>query len=502
MAKDYNILFTRKNKFYTDNEATWRRSRDAYGGGNKYIHQGLIKHMSEIKPEFDERLARAYYLNYPRRIAMLITQCVLATRPQRDGADSDIVEDFSRTGLRVDEVMRQFCTFMNVYGCAWLAVDMPRFDGPKTKEDEQKERLRPYCLALNPLQVLDWCYGMDGQLEWVLMSEDTLDNTDPFAQPKQMDVRKLWTRQDVTIVTRNKATGEQTETILPHGLECVPFIRHVEVDGYGIGENHWFEDVVRISDAMLNDGSEAQMNVVKQMFGLLVVPEDFIDGIKAQQQEDEANNERPKDEKLSHVLARSAALYESEAGKGCCRYIAPSGAETATIRSEIDALRRELFNVVGLALAKDTKMVESAEAKAWDFQAVEQYMATRADVLEQCETQAWKLLAMWMPTIKVPTISYNRNFAILDLKEAIAALLELSGFNQDNDPYQREIGKTALSLLNRLRQLPPSVEKAVLELIDKSTPGKDAAEQQRMVDDMKRQAAGGAVDVDNAGNAG
>ncbi len=502
---DTNIIFSRKHPFYTENEGVWQRCKAAYGGGGKYIKQALVRHISEIGPEFTERMARAYYHNYPRSISRMIVQCVLSNRPCREGADAEIEEDFSRTGLRVDEVMRQFCAFLNVYGCAWLAVDMPSFDGYKTKMDEIAERLRPYCVALNPLQVVDWCYGSDGQLLWVIVREDRLDNSDPFATAANIEVRKLWTRADVTTIAYNQKTGVKTVTTVQHGLGAVPFVRHVEIDGYGIGENHWFEDVVRISDAILNAGSEAQMNTVKQMFGLLVIPEDFMDNVRQQKQMQDKKPGGESEEPLSYTLARSAALYESAEAKGCCRYISPSGTETATIRSEIDAMRKELYNVVGLATSKDTRLVESAEAKAWDYQNMEHYMATRADVLEQCEIRAWQLLNKWMPTIPVPKVSYNRNFAILDLKESVAALLELSGFNQQNDDYQREIGKTALMMLNRLRQLPQAVQERIIEAIEKSTPGADAAEIAAMVREMRNMPSGQDdggqnANVDNSGN--
>ena len=246
---------------------------------------------------------------------------------------------------------------------------------------------------------------------------------------------------------------------------------------------------------------------VKQMFGLLVIPEDFLDTVREQQEHDkngasgDAGTMKP-GEPLSYTLARSAALFESAEGKGVSRYIQPAGTETAAIRAEIEALRREMYSAVGLAASKDTKMVESAEAKAWDFQNVEAYMATRADILEQCEVEAWKMVNHWMPTVPVPTVSYNRNFAILDLKESVATLLELSGFNQENDPYQREIGKTALTMLNRLRQLPADKVEEILKLIEASTPGSDKAEQQEMIRAMQG-AAGGLPDggdIDNRGS--
>ena len=311
------------------------------------------------------------------------------------------------------------------------------------------------------------------------------DNTDPFAEAADIRILKLWTRYDVITIAYNGRTGEKTVTTLTHSLGCVPLIRHVETDGFGIGENHWFEDVVRISDAILNAASEAQMNIVKQMFGLLVIPEDFLESVRGMK-EDELREPTGK-EPLSHVLARSAALFESEAGKGVSRYISPSGTETAVIRSEIDAMRKELYSVVGLAASKDTKMVESAEAKEWDFQNVEHYMGTRADILEQCEHRAWELLNLWNPAIAVPSISYNRNFAIMDLRESVQTLLQLGQFNPENDAYQREIGKTAVSMLNRIRQMPQDAMDEAISHIDQSTPGTDAAERAEMVHTMQQE---------------
>lgn len=474
---DYGRLFTLEHPFYSAHKFIWERNHRAYSGGKTYVNEALISHLSEIPEEFKERVLRAYYFNWPRKIARIITQYVLATRPERQNADCDLVEDWSRTGLRTDEVMRQFSTYLNIFGAAWLAVDMPSFDGVKTKADEIREKLRPYCVALSPLQVTDWCYGTDGNLEWVLVKDFEYDNSDPFRDPIKVDIRRLWTRDEVLTVAQY-SNGNVSVTKNVHGLGIVPFIRKVEVDGFGLNANHWFDDVVAISDAILNNESEAQMNTVKQMFGLLVVSETFANN--ARTAADEAspatgNDEKPK---VSAVISRSAAIIESAEDKGISRYIAPSGAENSTIRAENQALTRQLFECIGLSVSKDTKMVESAEAKMWDFQNIEQYMKTRADVLEQCEYQAWELMRKWNPVIPVPTISYNRTFAVLDLQQSVQTLLDLSGFNQDSDEYQREINKTAVVLLNRLRQLSQDKQETITQEIESSTPASDARKRQ------------------------
>ena len=111
---DYDKLFTRQNVFYTAHVAQWNRNHAAYSGGKSYIDLALIQHVSEIKEEFEERLKRAYYYNWPRKIARIITQYVLANRPTRDKAIPDYVEDFTRG----------YETVFNVHQPVWLCLDV------------------------------------------------------------------------------------------------------------------------------------------------------------------------------------------------------------------------------------------------------------------------------------------------------------------------------------------------------------------------------------------
>jgi hypothetical protein len=188
--KDFEYLFRREHPVYSQNKTLWKRSSQAYSGGAAYIEQALIKHVSEIDLEFLERRKRAYYFNYPRKIARLITHYVLSNDPQRHGADSQLIEDFSRNGLRTNEVMRQFSTLLNVYGSAWMLVEMPRFEGDIDPERKQRERLRPYAVAVPPLAVVDWAYGSDGRLQWALIEENSCDSQNPFDVPVRRRCRR------------------------------------------------------------------------------------------------------------------------------------------------------------------------------------------------------------------------------------------------------------------------------------------------------------------------
>ena len=455
-----NFLFTGRHPEFIANERVWRRSRDAYSGGESYIDAALVRHVSEIPVEFEERRRRAYYFNYPRAIAQRITQYALAVDPVRRNADPELVEDWDRSGLRTNEVMRQLSTLLSVYGRAWLLVDSPGFDGEISLERVRRERLRPFVRALSPFSVVNWSQGHDGRLEWAVVSEEELVSRDPVHPAERRRRRRLYERTKWTLYEEDgRGISEIASGVNPAG--AVPLVPVTEPDGFGLDANHWFEDVVRISEAILNNESEAQMNVVKQMFGMLVVSDSFARGALRS-----AGRDTP-GEGFSAVVARSAAVIESVEEKGISRYISPSGVETRMIRDENTALKNELYDVVGLAIQGRSREAQTAESKSWDFQNTSQFLAARADLLEQAELRAWELMQRFDPGITVPEVVYNRKFALRDLEKSIRGLLQLSTVDA-GESYRRAVNRTAVELMDAISALPPREKAEMISEINRS----------------------------------
>ena len=459
------IVATRRHKLYTERVEPWKRSLDAYRGGRRYITRALIRHLAEIDIEFDERLERASYFNYPRKIARLITQYALATDPVRNNASQDIVEDFDRSGRRANEVMRQASTLLNVCGCCWLYVSMPGFAGEVNMERKNLERLRPFCRALKPTAVVDWCDGDDGRLLWAIIEDEYIENRDPMKPAANVRYRVLWTREAWTVYRMGSGSSAPETGVNPTGK--VPLIKIEEPDGFGLDAGHWFEDVVRITDAIFNNESEAQMNIIKQMFGMLVVPDTFARSATAQRLP--AGSPEAK-LSLSAMVARSAAIMESADEKGISRYIAPNGIENSTIREDNARLKQELFDAVGLAIQSQSTEAQTAESKAWDFQNISQFLASRADMLEQAEAAAWEMMRLWDGSITVPQIVYNRQFATVDFANAMTALVQASTLPNIGIEYQKHIARAGFALISRV--MPPSEEqeRAVRDEIDGMQP--------------------------------
>ena len=206
------------------------------------------------------------------------------------------------------------------------------------------------------------------------------------------------------------------------------------------------------------------MNTVKQMFGMLVVSDSFARSArKLAVQEGKSDN-------FSATVARSAAIIESVEEKGISRYISPSGVATDTIRSENRYLKQELYDVVGLAVQGNMREHQSAESKAWDFQNVSQFLATRAELLEQAELEAWKLMRRYDLDLPIPEVRYNRRFTVSDLASAIAGLLQLSEV-PGGAAYKRALSKTAVELLDNIGHVSAVEKENIINEIEKEEYG-------------------------------
>ena len=453
------FLFSRRHPEYLHNELSYRHCAEAYKGGADYMAKTLIRHVSEIDLEFAERKRRAYYFNYPRTIARRITSYILATPPRRMGAAPAMLEDWDRTGMRTNEVMRQLSTMLTVFGKVWVLIDAPGFSTPVSRKAAAEGNLRPYVRLLSPLDVTDWSVGKDGKLDWAILREELYENSDVCKVAEHIECIKLLRRGSWQLFGRRSGVIELLDEGTFPGNELPLF--PVSESGRGMETSgHWFEDAVRISEAIFNNESESQMNMVKQMFGLLVVSESFARGALPRNSGGTGN--------FAATIARSAAVIESVEEKGISRYITPSGVPGTLLRQENEALKRELFDLAGLTLPPATTAAQTAESKAWDFRNASNFLASRVDLLEQAELKAWELLHQFDNAIPVPEVVYNRDFEIRELDKNIASLLQLSEL-PSGAAFKQSISKTAVELLSELAPMPEEEKSQLLSEAQKSS---------------------------------
>lgn len=452
------MITQRKHSFYNANCSFWEKALLAYSGGANYIEANLVKHIAETDVSFEERRQRAYYFNYPRRIANLITRYALSTEPIRRNADPNILNDFNKERINTNEFMRKVSTMINVYGCVWIVVKMPYFEGTLNLSDKSTLEIRPFANAISPLDVTDWSFDANGKLNWIIVREVARNDRNPFVKAIEAIRYTLYTKETIAVYEEiNGYPKVISEVRNPIGE--VPVFRVQEYDGYYLDSKHYFEDIIRISNAIFNNESEAQMNIIKQMFGIMVIPETFAQS--AQKHEDEKNA------KMSTVISRSTAIIESAEDKGITRFIAPAGVETTVIRAENKALKEEMYDIVGMALNSTSKSMQTAESKSWDFHSVSTFMQNRADLLEQTENQIWELFNKFDNSISNVVAVYSRDFSIKDLMNDMQALLQISSIPNVPLSMQKQIARASLEVMERISPVDDKVKNEILSDIDK-----------------------------------
>ena len=194
---------------------------------------------------------------------------------------------------------------------------------------------------------------------------------------------------------------------------------------------------------------------------MLVVSDAFVRGSR------KLDNRNGNEGNFAATVARSAAIVESVEEKGISRFISPSGVENAAIRTENACLKKELYDVVGLAVQSASKELQTAESKAWDFQNVRQFLVSRADLLEQAERMAWHFMQKFDPGVKVPQVSYNRKFAVRDLAGSIEGLLRLKELDPGPE-FRKALHRSALDLLGDIGNVGSADRNRILEEIEKT----------------------------------
>jgi hypothetical protein len=205
--------------------------------------------------------------------------------------------------------------------------------------------------------------------------------------------------------------------------------------------------VEHVCASILNLESCHHENLLQCVYPQMVVPRGLIDSAKDQ------GGSMTTQEAVTLIRGMNFPIAEDAADSGTTRYITPPKSELQAIPEEINRRKRELFDVVGMALYRDTKQVESAEAKAFDRLDVNAVLAARARELEEAERKAVEMSIALDPSFTAYEPSYPSEFDVSDLSAEMDALLGLNSMDLPTGT-RREVKKAAIGLLARIGRIP------------------------------------------------
>jgi hypothetical protein len=288
---------------------------------------------------------------------------------------------------------------------------------------------------------------------WIKTQRIKLNDSDPKVVSSAKRIISLWEVGKVTEYTVDEAkdaryrTGSRlsvSKVEIPlttnkgTPLQVVPFA----LVGNASAKPIAFDDLESINRTIMDLGSVSRANFFNANYPQLVLPASLMQ--RAQQDGYAKNIAEVGRLILGFKYPILLAKDDPEP-----KYLMPDSSALSVGQEIVKSLKRELFEVVGLALEQESRQVASAESKAWDFMDVAAVMCARAETLEDAEKNAVAISQAWDDTFKVWTPKYNRDFDVGNFVEDIQALV-LAGSVPAPSSVSREIARKLVDRLDRV----------------------------------------------------
>ncbi len=488
-----DIRLSRRHKIYQDRQAQILRNEAAWRGGAPYIALALTRypHESDASWVGDPtrgivgRATRTSYINYAGRIVSKINQYVFGQDTEREGIGEGFRDDATKAGQSIGALMEDVCSHLTTSGWCWLQADRsgaaidPETGRPRPRSLGEREQTgdRVFWQLWPASEVVDWRFGVDGELDWLITEQAVYQNEDVMAEPKDRALRTVWKRGRGT---RLWYEGDQIKDAeeFTLGIRKVPF----EPVGLPRGLPWWFDDVERVQAGLLNLESAHMESMFEAVFPQLVVPAEMMSSLMGMMKVEGEAGARIV---LEMIRGLNHPILEPPESKNLTRYIMPDQANLKTLPDEILRRRRELFEVVGLAMAnKDTAQVQSADSKAWDHLDPASVMRARAVKLEEAERKMVTLSRLMDPEFAEYAPAYPRTFNLVDFAADIRAVIELDQAATATE-LRRELERIKVKLLaqrfgitaERMLEIMASVDEVSFDAVGGGMPWDDEGNQ-------------------------
>lgn len=443
------VLAKRKHPLYEDNLDNWTLYRDAVKGGDNFVNSdNLFTHRLEDTEDYDERLTRAYYLNYCEVIPSIYNNYIFKEKIERP-ADENLMlfrTNVDGRGTNISSFVKKVGFFSKIFGAMHVMVDMPAKEAKKTTKNKAKAlNLSPYCSLVYPSQLVDWSLDANGNFNWVVIETTYYSDLDPAKERVTQTHYKLITTEEWR-VEDDKGNPVKYEDGRPNkgtnelGIVPLVTIYHQDIDDDKIGES-LIKDIVYINRSILNWSSCIDEMIERQTFSQLVVPDD---GTLSEASE-------TGDDPLRRVSTSSVWTFNSDA-RHAPAYISPNTENINTIWNLIIDHVKEIFRIGGLVgSTEDMYSGTSGRSKQMGFLSVNSALADTSSKYQKLENDICRLAYMWQGKNAEEYIEtrYPDSFDVSALSDEIDAhfkVMEKNFSETLNKEMMKNIARKAIPL--------------------------------------------------------
>lgn len=447
--KEKLILADRKHPLYKDNENLWDFYDDASNGGHLMIsHNYLFSHRLEDTEDHDERIERAYYLNFCDTIPKIFNSYIFKEQIQRpsDRKLESFRKNVDGRGTDIHSFVKRAGYISSVFGIvhALLDVENPTSKNRASIRDIENGTIFPYSTLFNPLQIVDWSVDRFGNLNWIVIRSINYIDENPEMEREEQDLYRLITKEISRIEDGdgNPVPFENGEMEIRHNLGFVPIISmyHEESNSEMIGES-MIKDIAYVNRTILNWCSCIDEQIERQTFSQLTVPDDGT----------LANEEEEGNTPLYRLGTGSIFTFPADSGQPP-QFISPDVANLQIIwRLVLDHVK-EIFRMAGLLGGTgDMYASRSGRASQIGFQSVNSALAEKAASYQKFENGLGRMALRMIGESpdKYQDVKYPDKFDVAALSDEINSFFKImkANFSETlNKEIQKNISRRSLPL--------------------------------------------------------
>jgi hypothetical protein len=285
--------------------------------------------------------------------------------------------------------------------------------GAVTRADEVAMSVRPYVNLVTPLSMLDWSWSRNAngsyELDYIKYIEET--NGD-------IQVTREWTREFITTWEVDTAKKQILNQIIEvNGLGKIPAViaysQRSTVRGIGISD---IQDIADAQKFIYNNTSEVEQSIRLDSHPSLVKTPETQAGIGP----------------------GSIISMPENIDPGLKPYVLEfSGASVAAIYSAIQHSIDSIDKMANTGSVRaTTSRTMSGVAMQTEFQLLNSRLAEKADNLELCEEQMWRLWTAYMGHSWNGSVDYPGSFNIQDTQNEFKQLIDAKSAATDPRVFQ------------------------------------------------------------------
>lgn len=419
---------------YLAHENNWEFYLRSYLGGDDYRGGNyLVRYLNESKEDYSRRLDLTPIDNHCSNVVHIYSSFLWKNSPIRNynSLDGDpILEDMMRDtdldGQSLDTFMKEAQIWSSVYGHCWIMVDKPKSNAG-TRAEELEQAIRPYFNLYTPENVFDWKWERTEsgrhKLVYLKLRESIvrINETDSKAYFRE------WTEESVKLwEVHNEAAKLIEEMDNPLGVIPAVYLPAARTVTRGIGKSD-IADISLVQKAIYNELSEIEQLIRISNHPTLVKTFD-----------------------TDATAGAGGVVHMPDELDGNLKpyMLQPSGANLQGVMDSIQKKTESINRMAHLGAVRGTDAVKaSGIALQTEFQLLNAKLAEKADLLENCEEQLWRFVALWQDKMPDVEVFYPDSFDVRDYQNELMFLQQARASGVNSPTFQRGVDKMIVDLI-------------------------------------------------------